>query len=109
MSEIIPPGDGGARVLPFRPRKTRPRSLRLQLHEPTTGDRPLARYEHAGGEDDYRHRMMMNALALLVTTILVLIGVWLTVTIAEMRRNQDCYLQGQQNCNHIVTPPRRST
>ena len=46
--------------------------------------------------------MAVNALALAVTTILVVTGVWLAVSIAEMRKNQDCYLQGGRNCNQLM-------
>jgi hypothetical protein len=48
--------------------------------------------------------MMMNVLALAVTIILVVVGVWLAISIAEMRKNQDCYLQGGRNCNHLWMP-----
>jgi hypothetical protein len=50
--------------------------------------------------------MTMNALTLVVTTILVCIGLWLAASIAEMRKNQDCFLQGHRNCNNVVIPPR---
>ena len=48
--------------------------------------------------------MTMNALALVVTTVLVVVGVWLAVSIADMRKNQDCYLQGGRNCNQLADP-----
>jgi hypothetical protein len=64
----------------------------------------LAKYERTKGEDDYRHRMTMNALALLITAVLVTVGIWLAISIADMRKNQDCYLQGRRNCNQLVIP-----
>jgi hypothetical protein len=64
----------------------------------------LSKYETAKAEDDYRHRMTMNALALAVTTVLVVVGTWLVVAIADMRQKQDCYLQGGRNCNQIAIP-----
>jgi hypothetical protein len=79
------------------------------LHRGNTADQPvadLAKFERAEGEDNYRHRMTMNALTLVVTTILVCIGLWLAASIAEMRKNQDCFLQGHRNCNNVVIPPR---
>jgi hypothetical protein len=109
MSDQSHPTEETARVVPFRPRGVGPRGWHWPRRRPHNDERPLAslnRYERADSEDDYRHRMTINALALLVTTILVLVGIWLTVSIAEMRRNQDCYLQGQKNCDHVVTPPR---
>ena len=46
----------------------------------------------------------MNALALVTTSILVVVGIWLAVSIADMRKKQDCYLQGGRNCNQISIP-----
>ena len=71
------------------------------------GDAPVAdltKYERGQGEDDYRHRMTMNALGLLVTAVLVVIGIWLAASISEMRKNQVCYLQGGRNCNQLTIP-----
>ena len=48
--------------------------------------------------------MLMNVIAVVVVTVLVGIGVWLADTIAEMERNQDCVLQGRQNCAPIEIP-----
>jgi hypothetical protein len=77
----------------------------LQRSRP--GETPVAdlrKYENAKGEDDYRHRMTMNALALVVTSVLVVVGIWLAISIADMRKKQDCYLQGGRNCNQISIP-----
>ena len=46
--------------------------------------------------------MTMNALALVATTILVVVGIWLAVSIADMGKKQDCYLQGGRNCNQLL-------
>ena len=48
--------------------------------------------------------MTMNALALVTTTVLVVVGIWLAVSIADMRKKQDCYLQGGRNCNQLAIP-----
>ncbi len=62
----------------------------------------LGKYERiADGDDDYRHRMLMNVLAVMVTIVLMVVGGWLASTIAEMRKNQDCYLSGRRNCSPI--------
>jgi hypothetical protein len=52
-------------------------------------------------EDDYRHRMKMNVLGLLVTILLVISGVWIADTMAETRKLQDCFLAGGRNCAPI--------
>jgi hypothetical protein len=49
--------------------------------------------------------MTMNLLGLAITAILVAVGVWLAVSIAEMRKNQDCVLQGRPNCAKLNIPP----
>ncbi|MCC6888966.1 MAG: hypothetical protein IT536_10570 [Hyphomicrobiales bacterium] len=64
----------------------------------------LKKFESSQGEDDYRHRMTMNVLALLATTILVVVGIWLAFSIADLRKKQDCYLQGGRNCNQLAIP-----
>ena len=77
----------------------------MQRSQP--GETPVAdltKYESSKGEDDYRHRMTMNALALVATTILIVVGIWLAVSIADMRKKQDCYLQGGRNCNQLAIP-----
>jgi hypothetical protein len=40
----------------------------------------------------------------MVTTVLVIVGLWLAFSIAEMVKNQDCFLQGRRNCETIVVP-----
>lgn len=90
-------GDGG-NVIPFRPRGGR--------HSPSQGvpadvTEDLAKYERSGGEDDYRHRMIMNVVTLVFTILLATAGAWLAVTIGDMRKNQDCYLSGRRNCTPI--------
>ncbi len=48
--------------------------------------------------------MTMNIVALAVTSVLIAIGIWLAITIADMRKKQDCYLQGGRNCNQLAIP-----
>ena len=97
-----PAPDDDRRVVPFR----RPGAPRWQGVAPRPGPVPdLAKFERPDTGDDYRHRMMMNALGLLVTIGLVVAGLWLVDKIAEMRRQQDCYLMGQRNCAPIEVPP----
>ena len=98
------------RVIPFRPRRSAPGAA---WRWPPAGasERPspvqgLDRFEHSSqAEDDYPHRMKMNALALIVTAALVVVGLWLADSIAQMRKDQDCYLSGRRNCAPIDVPP----
>jgi hypothetical protein len=60
----------------------------------------LERYE--GGEhDDYRHRMLVNLAALVVTIFLAAAGVWLAVKLSDLRQAQDCLASGRRNCAAI--------
>jgi hypothetical protein len=75
--------DDDGRVIRFRPRMgTSPRS-----HERNSPIRnverdyspvpDLAKYECPESDDEYRHRMVMNAIALVFTSLLILAGLWL--------------------------------
>jgi hypothetical protein len=107
-----------AQVLQFRPRartterpfsgspSTSPTLAHESIdHENNLLD-DLARYEREAEEEpiNYRHRMLMNVMAVAIVTVLVGVGVWLADTIAEMERDQDCVLQGRQNCAPIEIP-----
>jgi hypothetical protein len=43
----------------------------------------LAKYEHDDREDDYRQRMLLNGLGLVVTATLIAFGVWLMTNIHD--------------------------
>jgi hypothetical protein len=100
------------RVLEFRPRTSvRPAGPRGHLgdeaqqngdgHEPND----LSRYERARDEpDDFRHRMLANVAAFAFTIALTAIGIWLAMSIADMRKTQDCVLMGRRDCARISTP-----
>jgi len=65
----------------------------------------LSRYEQPRtGPDDFRHRMLANIAALAFTIALTAIGIWLAVSIADLRRTQDCVLMGRRDCVKITTP-----
>ncbi len=65
----------------------------------------LARYEQEPDEPiDYHQRMLMNVIAIAIVTLLVGAGVWITDTITDMERDQDCVLQGRANCAPIEVP-----
>ncbi|MCK1394217.1 hypothetical protein [Bradyrhizobium sp. 1] len=104
--------DDEHRVLQFRPR-TSPspavhrgsgtvQPLRI-APEPEPLD--LSRYEQPRTEpDEFRHRMLANIAALAFTVALTAVGIWLAVSIADLRRTQDCVLMGRRDCVKIVTP-----
>ena len=65
----------------------------------------LSRYERARDEpDDFRHRMLANIAAFAFTVALTAIGIWLAMSIADLRRTQDCVLMGRRDCVRISTP-----
>jgi hypothetical protein len=66
----------------------------------------LAQYERAPDEDDYRHRMVTNGIALAFTAALVIAGIWIADTLAVMRKNQDCVLTGRRGCTPVEAPIR---
>ena len=89
------PSQDVGRVLQFRPRTRAP--IR-DPNRPSVDD--LSKYAQAG-DDDYRHRMLMNGIAMLVAVLLVGCGIWLTSAIVQMRKNQDCVLSGRRDCAPI--------
>jgi hypothetical protein len=106
------PSDDEHRVLQFRPRTSpspqipvrRGNGVVQPLHAaPEPLD--LSRYEQPRAEpDDFRHRMLANVAALAFTIALTAIGIWLAVSIADLRRTQDCVLMGRRDCVKITTP-----
>lgn len=93
--EPNPDGDKG-RVVPFV-RREKPRG--------PSPVQDLGKYAPTEGDDDYRHRMINNGLALAACVFLVIVGVWLANSIAEMRKNQDCVLSGRRGCTPVDVPP----
>ena len=97
-------------VLKFRPRTlAHPPGRRAPGHaaEPDTGPEPndLSRYERDRSEpDDFRQRMLANIAAFAFTVALTAIGIWLAMSIADMRKTQDCVLMGRRDCARISTP-----
>ena len=93
------------RILPFRPRAPRSWNAQLRLRDQMRSPvDDLSKYSRGPDEDNYRHRMMMNLLAFLVLALIVLCGIWLTNTMAQLRRDQDCVLAGRTNCAPIQVP-----
>lgn len=99
------------RVLKFVPRSSAQSSQVSDSHSrrnalPSEQD-DLARYRQDRDEpDDFRHRMLANTAAFALTAALTGIGIWLAISIADLRKTQDCVLMGRRDCAHIaVTPP----
>ena len=100
------------RVLKFRPRTL--------AHPPGHRGEPDQQVGHEGGHhssadlsrvqryreepDDFRHRMLANVAALAFTVALTAIGIWLAMSIADLRKTQDCVLMGRRDCAQISTP-----
>jgi hypothetical protein len=76
---------------------------RQDLERPEPND--LSRYERdRPPPDDFHHRMLANAAASVFTVVLIAVGIWLTVSITELRNLQDCVLMGRRDCGRITTP-----
>jgi hypothetical protein len=91
------------------PAKT-PGTKASNTKNPNTGTSPaandLSRYERPRDEgDDFRHRMLANVAALAFTVALTAIGIWLAVSIADLRKTQDCVLMGRRDCARISVTP----
>jgi hypothetical protein len=75
--------DDDGRVIRLRPRMRNAPGSRWRnpsIHDSGHYYSPvpdLAKYECPESGDEYRHRMMMNAIAFVFTSVLVLVGVWL--------------------------------
>jgi hypothetical protein len=107
MSSNAPrPEEEKGRVLPFQPRD---RLSRLRQPPAQTPIENLEKYARDHEPDDYRQRMINNGLGFGFCVVLVLVGVWLANSIADMRRNQDCVLSGRRNCANVAVPPANPT
>ncbi len=104
------------RVLQFRPRNApqaptfRGNAVVKHLHHdsaPGPADLSgldLSRYEKPREEpDDFRHRMLANIAAFAFTVALTAVGIWLAMSIAGLRKTQDCVLMGRRDCVRIST------
>ena len=95
-------------MLKFRPRTlAHPPGQRGEpdQQQPQDPTQDLSRFERATEEpDEFRHRMLANVAALAFTIALTAIGIWLAISIADLRKNQDCVLMGRRDCAQISTP-----
>jgi hypothetical protein len=96
--------DHEGQILPFRRRGSL--LARNAPRPPLVPD--LKKFEQTPEHpDDFKHRMLMNALGLVVTVLLIVGGVWIADVMAHMRKDQDCVLMGRQNCANINIPMQR--
>jgi hypothetical protein len=100
------------RVLKFRPRTlAHPPGRRRHPGDPAVeqDSKPepndLSRYERDRDRpDDFRQRMLANVAAFAFTVALTAVGIWLAMSIADLRKTQDCVLMGRRDCARISTP-----
>jgi hypothetical protein len=100
-------GPPGGQILPFE-RRGHPLGRRAEA-APPRGQTPVedvGKYAGRAEDDDYPHRMKANAAALVVIAVLIVCGIWIADTIAQMRKTQDCALTGRRNCAPVQTTPR---
>jgi hypothetical protein len=103
--------DDEHRVLKFRPRTLAdPPGRRVAPVDRALEENPrhqasdLSRYERPRNEpDDFRHRMLANLAAFAFTVALTAVGIWLAMSIADLRKTQDCVLMGRRDCARIST------
>lgn len=102
-----PPSEPMGRIIHFRSRRSMPSPRIPSGQEEGNGSpvKDLEKFEHVGEEDDYRHRMIVNVVAFSIAVLLILAGVWLATTMAQMRKNQDCVLSGRRGCTPVEAPP----
>lgn len=103
--------DDDHRVIQFRPRSAvHTPQLHVPLHvqtrqpEKAIESLDLSRYEKPRpAPDDFRQRMLANIAAFAFTVALTAVGIWLAMSIADLRRTQDCVLMGRRDCVRITT------
>jgi hypothetical protein len=98
-------------VLKFRPRTSaQPPGKRenpIRSVRSTSVANDLSRYERPREEpDDFRQRMLANIAAFAFTVALTAVGIWLAMSIADLRKTQDCVLMGRRDCAKITVMPR---
>lgn len=91
-----------SRILRYRPRTSaHPPGARSVAHG-ATADLDLGHDVETAAE--FRHRMSVNLAAFAFTVVLTSIGIWLAISIADLRKAQDCVLMGRRNCAEIPAP-----
>src|SRR5262249_31887100 len=86
---------------PFRPRERSAEGWSWQQPPPAPPTGGFAKYEGGDGDDNYRHRMIVNLVGPGFTISLTLAGGWLGMEIRGLPKKEDCVLTGRHNCNPI--------
>ncbi len=100
--------DNSASVVKFTPRRRAGPSWRpgdaSARPNPDVTERTWTGPRAAGANDgdDYRHRMLINLAAFVFTAALTAAGIWLALSIADLRETQDCVLTGRLNCAPVI-------
>ncbi len=89
------------RIVAFRPRATPGKKLSAQpiLHDLPLDD--LQKYERDAEPDDYRRRMIVNALAFTFIVALTCAGIWLADQMALLRKQPDCAVSSSKTCADV--------
>ena len=64
----------------------------------------LEKFARNDEPDDFRHRMLVNLIAFVFVSALIVSGLWLANSIATMRKDQDCVLSGKRGCTPVEAP-----
>lgn len=78
-------------VLQFRPRRPartpeqRPSANAANAGSPAEADHPSPHHPPGDQPDDFLHRMLANAAAFAFTIALIAVGLWLAMSIADLR------------------------
>ena len=89
IADPLQSNGAAAQVIRFRPRKGGSRVSRggkslIGNADPDRSPVPdLSRYQGRESSEEYRHRMMVNAVAFAFTSILVVAGVWLALMMSH--------------------------
>jgi len=99
--------DRGNRVIKFTPRtrSTAPPPPGPALPQNLEMARQHVRVARDAGltdQDEFRHRMLINLAAFVFTAALTAAGIWLAISIADLRQTQDCVLSGRRICAPVV-------
>jgi hypothetical protein len=106
METVHPAPPATGRILRFqrpdRPMRTAP--LPSQHFAPGQDASPVesfGKYEGPEEAEDYRRRQVANLAAFAACALLIVAGVWIATTMADIQRNQNCVLSGGKNCAQI--------
>jgi hypothetical protein len=95
MGHSLPTSEGGGRVIRFPSRGVDP--------DPSSPVKDFAPYEGLAEPGDNR-RTLVNVLAAAVIIVLMIIGGWVTGTMAQIQSDQVCAVSDPGHCPPIYVP-----